>query len=51
MLNGFDIITNIAVVKVALFLYMIGKLGIDEIRAGILAYKLVEMRLTKLGMK
>jgi hypothetical protein len=51
MLNGFDIMTNIEVVKVGLFLFNIGKLGIDELRAGIMTYKLVEMRLNKLGMR
>ena len=50
-LNGNDIKTNKEVIKSALFLYANNKLSVEDMKGGLTSYRLVEMKLTKLGMK
>ena len=49
--NGFDIITNVYVIKTAMFLFVHEKLNIEDLKAAILSYRIVEMNYKKLGMK
>ena len=50
-INGFDIITNVHLMKVAMFLFVQNKLTLEDIKAAILSYRIVEMNYKKLGMK
>ena len=51
MLNSYDILTNIEVLKSALFLYSNNKLSVEDMQGALISYRLVEMKLAKLGMK
>ena len=49
--NGFDMITAVYVIKAAMFLFCHEKLNLEDLKAAILSYKIVEMNYKKLGMK